>query len=221
MADTKKSELELVAEKFVAIPKEITSLDKILAGGYMTKEQYDLVKTLPRSTEMESGTKWAKIKSGDKERTLYPFYGCLTEAEKQIYRDYKKGHASGTSTSASSPKAEENNKALDELKDELIKLKVPAELISKLEKFRIAKKVGLISEMFGVDTIQQLTGKVSLAYVMFRGPNGEFADELQPNMVDLVQKGFMPKFTLQQVKDNIEKLAAKGIILDKVIVDLK
>jgi len=210
--------LEQVAKKFVELPKELTSLDKILKAGYMTREEFESVKDMPRSTEMESGTKWAKIKSGDKERTLYPFYSLLTETEKQIYRGYKKNHMS--TMSSGSPKAEELNKELDELKAELVALKVPAEILAKLEKFRIAKKNSLIADMFGVDTIQALTGKVNLAYVMFRGPNGEFSEELQPNMVDLVQKGFMPKFTLQQVKDNVAKLEAKGILVKGCIVDL-
>lgn len=216
-------DLAQVAAKFVAIPKDVTSKDRIISGGYLSEAEYEVIKQLPRATEMESGTKWAKIKAGDKERSLYPFYGCLTETEKQIYRDYKKGHSSGSAggTSATSVKADENNKALDELKAELTELGVPAETIAKLEQFRKTKKNNLIAEMFGVDYIQALSGKVNLAYIMFRGPNGEFSEDLQPNMVSLVQKGFMPKFTLQQVKDNVEKLAAKGIDVHATIVDLQ
>lgn len=209
-------DLEALAEKFGKIPTDLTKSGDIIAQGFLTQEEFDNLPYCPRSSEMTSATAWPKIGG----RKTYPLSGALTLEETEMYYEYKKNHKPGTA-SVSSPKAEENNKALDELKEELIKLKVSADIIAKLEKFRIAKKVGLISEMFGVDTIQQLTGKVNLAYVMFRGPNGEFSEELQPNMVDLVQKGFMPKFTLQQVKDNIEKLAGKGIILDKVIVDLK
>ena len=169
---------------------------------------------------MESGTKWAKIKSGNKERTLYPFYGCLTEPEKAIYRDYKKGRSTGGSSLSS--KVNENNKTLDSLKAELLALNVPMETISKLEQFRVTKKVGLIYEMFGYDTVSTIPGKVNLAYVMYRGPNDEFADTLQPDVVDLiVNKGFMPKFTLGQIKTNIKKLAERGINLENVIVDLK
>lgn len=213
-----KNELDLIAEKFVSIPKEVTSKQKVIDGGFMTEEEYDKIKLLPRSVEMESGTKWGKIKYGDKERSLYPFSGALTETEKQIYNSYKAGLKSGTGTS--SVKAEDRNKELDELKAELINLKVPAEILSKLEKFRVVKKNNLIADMFGVDNIQALTGKVNLAYIMFRGPNGEFSEELQPNMVDLVKKGFMPKYTLEQVKSNVEKLATKGIIVNNTIVDL-
>ena len=213
-----KNELDLIAEKFVSIPKEVTSKQKVIDGGFMTEEEYDKIKLLPRSVEMESGTKWGKIKHGDKERSLYPFSGALTETEKQIYNSYKAGLKSGTGTS--SVKAEDRNKELDELKAELINLKVPAEILSKLEKFRVVKKNNLIADMFGVDNIQALTGKVNLAYIMFRGPNGEFSEELQPNMVDLVKKGFMPKYTLEQVKSNVEKLATKGIIVNNTIVDL-
>ena len=213
-----KNELDVIAEKFVSIPKDITSKQKVIDGGFMTEEEYDKIKLLPRSAEMESGTKWGKIKYGDKERSLYPFSGALTETEHQIYNSYKAGLRSGTGTT--SVKAEDRNKELDELKAELISLKVPAEILSKLEKFRVVKKNSLISDMFGVDTIQALTGKVNLAYIMYRGPNGEFSESLQPDPVDLVKKGFMPKYTLEQVKSNVEKLATKGIIVKNTIVDL-
>ena len=56
---------------------------------------------------------------------------------------------------------------------------------------------------------------------MFRGPNGEFASELQPDIVELVKNGFMPKFTLEDVKNKVKKLAEKGILVHNTIVDLK
>lgn len=215
-------DLETIAAKFVMIPKEITSKDKIIAGGYLSEQEYELVKKLPRSTEMESGTKWAKIKSGDKERSLYPFYGCLTEAEKQVYRDYKKGLSSATGTSTGSNiKADEHNMKLEQLKQELIALNVPETVIQKLEQLRMVKKNNIIFELFGVDNLVHLGGKVNLAYVMFRGPNGEFASVLQPDIVELVKNGFMPKFTLDQIKSNVKKLAEKGILVHNTIVDLK
>ena len=40
------------------------------------------------------------------------------------------------------------------------------------------------------------------------------------SLYDLVKKGFMPKYTLEQVKSNVEKLATKGIIVKNTIVDL-
>ena len=37
-------DLETIAAKFVMIPKEITSKDKIIAGGYLSEQEYELVK---------------------------------------------------------------------------------------------------------------------------------------------------------------------------------
>lgn len=225
MTKNMNEELDLneVARKFVNLPKQVTNKEAVISGGYMTEEEFNAVKLLPRSTEMESGTKWAKVEFNGKEKTLYPFSGLLTEAEKKIYYNYKKGHrpASDGSSSASSGKIEENNKAIDALKAELQALNVPEDIVAKLEQFRLTKRNNLIHEMFGVDNIQMLHEKVNLVYVMFRGPNGEFAETRQPSMIEVAQKGFMPKFTLDQVKDNVKKLAAKGIIVDNVIVDLK
>ena len=217
------NEMETIAAKFVMIPKEVTSKDKIIAGGYLNEQEYELVKKLPRSSEMESGTKWAKIKSGDKERSLYPFYGCLTEAEKQVYRDYKKGLSSATGTSArsNSIKADEHNEKIEQLKQELIALNVPETVIQKLEQLKVVKKNNIISELFGVDNLVQLGGKVNLAYVMFRDANGNFAQELQPDIVELVKNGFMPRFTLDDIKNKVKKLAEKGILVHDTIVDLK
>ena len=107
------------------------------------------------------------------------------------------------------------------MKQELIALNVPETVIQKLEQLRMVKKNNIIFELFGVDNLVHLGGKVNLAYVMFRGPNGEFASELQPDIVELVKKGFMPKFTLDDIKNNVKKLAEKGILVHDTIVDLK
>ena len=116
---------------------------------------------------------------------------------------------------------DEHNTKIEQLKQELIALNVPESVIQKLEQLKVVKKNNIIFELFGVDNLVHLGGKVNLAYVMFRGPNGEFASELQPDIVELVKNGFMPKFTLDQVKDKVKKLADKGILVHNTIVDLK
>lgn len=211
-------DLEALAKKFGTIPTSYTKASDIIRDGLLTQEEFDNLPYCPRSEEMKSATSWPKIGG----RKTYPLSGALTMEETEMYYEYKKGHKPSTSVGTSGKGiSEETQKTIDSIRAFLKDNEAPAELMSQFEALIPHKKVGLISAMFGVEHINQLGGKVNLAYVMFRGPNGEFASELQPNAADLFSAGFMPAFTLQQIKDNLKKLADKGYILDEVIVDLK
>lgn len=211
-------DLEALAKMFGAIPTSYTKASDIIRDGLLTQEEFDNLPYCPRSEEMKSATSWPKIGG----RKTYPLSGVLTMEETEMYYEYKRSHKPSASIGTSGKGiSEETQKTIDSIRAFLNDNGASAELIEQFEAIIPHKKVGLISAMFGVDNIQQLGGKVNLAYVMFRGPNGEFASELQPNAADLFSAGFMPAFTLQQIKDNLKKLADKGIILDGVIVDLK
>ena len=211
-------DLEALVKKFAAIPTAYTKSSDIIAAGFLTQEEFDNLPYCPRSEEMKSATSWPKIGG----RKIYPLSGALTMEETEMYYEYKRGHKSSTSVGLSGKSvSEETQKTIDSIRAFLNDNGASEELMSQFEAIIPRKKNGLISAMFGVDNINRLGGKVNLAYVMFRGPNGEFASELQPNAADLFNAGFMPVFTLQQIKDNLKKLANKGIILDGVIVDLK
>lgn len=211
-------DLEALVKKFGAIPTAYTKASDIIAAGLLTQEEFDNLPYCPRSEEMKSATSWPKIGG----RKIYPLSGALTPEETEMYYEYKKGHKPSASVGLSGKcVSEETQKTIDSIRAFLNEKNAPAELVEQFEALIPRKKIGLISAMFGVDNINSLGGKVNLAYVMFRGPNGEFASELQPNAADLFTAGFMPAFTLQQIKDNLKKLADKGIILDGVIVDLK
>lgn len=211
-------DLEALAKKFGTIPTSYTKASDIIRDGLLTQEEFDNLPYCPRSEEMKSATSWPKIGG----RKTYPLSGVLTMEETEMYYEYKRGHKPSASVGISGKGiSEETQKTIDSIRAFLNDNEAPAELIEQFEALIPHKKVGLISAMFGVEHVYQLGGRVNLAYVMFRGPNGEFASELQPNAADLFNAGFMPAFTLQQIKDNLKKLAAKGIILDEAIVDLK
>lgn len=211
-------DLEALVKKFGTIPTSYTKASDIIRDGLLTQEEFDNLPYCPRSEEMKSATSWPRIGG----RKIYPLSGALTMEETDIYYEYKKGHKTSASIGVSGKGvSEETQKTIDSIRAFLKDNGASAEMIEQFEALIPHKKVGLIPAMFGVEYINQLGGKVNLAYVMFRGPNGEFASELQPNAADLFNAGFMPAFTLQQIKDNLKKLADKGIILDGVIIDLK
>lgn len=211
-------DLEVLVKKFGAIPTAYTKASDIIAAGLLTQEEFDNLPYCPRSEKMKSATSWPKIGG----RKTYPLSGALTMEETEMYYEYKKGHKPSTSVGLSGKSvSEETQKTIDSIRAFLQENKAPAELMAQFEALIPHKKIGLISAMFGVDNINSLGGKVNLAYVMFRGPNGEFASELQPNAADLFNAGFMPVFTLKQVKDNLKKLADKGFLLQGLLVDLE
>lgn len=205
-------------QKFVRLDRKITSMKEVLE--YLTPEEVELVKNAERSVEMESHSKWAKVSDGTNERTLYPLYGLLTDVEKKIYRETRK-EKSGTGTSGSSrtsQKADEVNANVDYLVQKLRELGATEEDIQVAERFRITKKVPLYEELFGCTRMPE---KCNLMYIMMRGPDGERAQEYQPNGADLFTAGFMPVMSLEQVRQKVKKLLDQGIDVRGVIVDYK
>lgn len=217
-------DLEALAKKFGAIPTAYTKASDIIDAGLLTQEEFDNLPYCPRSEEMKSATSWPKIGG----RKVYPLSGALTSEETEMYYEYKRSHKTGTSVGLSGKSvSEETQKTIDSIRAFLNDNGASEELMSQFEALIPHKKNKWADEtiyaMFGVgmDHIKDLGGKVNLAYVMFRGPNGEFASESQPNAADLFNAGFMPVFTLKQVKDNLKKLADKGFLLQGLLVDLE
>lgn len=90
-------QLVKLAEKFGKIPAFYRKKNDIIAAGLLTEEEFLNLQHCPRSTPMESATKWPKIGG----RNVYPLSGVLTPEETQMYYDYKKYHLpTGTSTSS-------------------------------------------------------------------------------------------------------------------------
>lgn len=211
-------------EKFVNLPKNLSSRAQVIESGYMTAEELDSIKDVPRSTEMQTGTKWAKVEFEGRVRTLYPFYTLLKESERAIYKEYKKGLKNGSGETRQR-KPNEHDMKLDELINELRALGVSKEILAKAESLRQRKqsatKNRFIQTLFGVDNLDELTEPVNLAYVMFRGPNDERADSFQPNPAELFEKGFTPALNMKQVLELIEKLENAGLQVRDKIVDLK
>lgn len=206
-----------LAKKFGAIPKGYTKKDDIIAAGLLTDEEFGQLPYAPRSKPMESATQWPYIGG----RKTYPLSGVLTVEETEMYYEYKKGkRSSSTGSSTGRSLTEEQQKVADSIRQFLKDNECPEELRLQFEALMPKKKPSLLKEMFNVDTPQELKGKVNIAYVMFRGPEGQFAEELEPNGADLFSKGFMPVFTIPQIRENLKKLSEKGIIMDGVIVDL-
>lgn len=219
MQETEK-ELQEIAVKFGKIPTDLTKKKDIIDAGYLTEEEFNLLPIVPRSTEMLSATQWPKIGG----RKTYPLSGALNEAEKRMYYDYKSQHKPGTgSVRASKPIDDTTKQNIEELRKFLKDKGADEALLAKFETVVPHQKVGLLEEMFGVSSVGMLQ-KVNLKYIMYRGPNGEFSKNPQPSGADfyaLLDKDFMPKYTLEQVKVNVQKLLDKGIDVRNYIVDLK
>lgn len=218
-------QLAELAVKFGAIPSKLTQKKEIVPA-YLTEEEFSQLPYCPRSytpVEMKSASDWPKIGN----RRTYPLSGVLTPEETVAYYAFRNLHKpEGSSTtpkaSMSKEREEEINKTLAELREVC---KKNPKLLESLEKNIVAylpkRKVSLVEEMFGVENFSALGGKVTLAYVQFRGPNGEFADTLTPKGGELYDKGFEIKYTTNMIRENLKKLEAQGIILWDSIIDLK
>lgn len=112
---TDEKELETLAAKFGAIPKEFTNHDALVPA-YLTQEEFDSIKLCKRTGEVTSRTKWPQVGGRD----LYPMSGLLTDEEyrlyKKFYNEYKDNHTPGSGSRRSSTPAEteEEKKAREE-----------------------------------------------------------------------------------------------------------
>lgn len=200
-AASNELDLEAIAKKFGAIPKDLHKKDDIITQGYMTAEEFELLPQCPRSKEMESATKWPYIGG----RYTYPLSGTLTQEEKQVYYEYKRGLNVGSQGPRSPKVPAIDTTKLDALYEELKALPGSEKALDIVRSMYPADCV--IMEVFGVPRKEDVE-PCSGIYLLFRGPNGEFADD---RMVDikgmsaLFMKGFMPKFTqdvlIQKVKE--------------------
>lgn len=204
-------DLDKLAEKFGKIPTSYTKSADIIAAGFLTQEEFDNLPYCPRSTPMVSATAWPKIGG----RKTYPLSGALNSEESEMYYAYKREHKPGTGTGSigSSGKIDENKQKIIDSIRQFLKDNNAGDLIQQFEEIIPHRRVGLLEEMFGTDN-PALLKKCNYFWLMYRGPNGEFYEKNEPTIEDLgkmVMAGFMPKFTQEQIKQNVEKLLKAGI----------
>ena len=218
-----QNQLNDLAQKFGQMPKALKSARDILASGYLTQEELDNLKFCPRSKEMESGTKWPEIGG----RTTYPISGALTQTEHQIYNEYRRSGRTNSSSTVKSVRSAavklidtpEDAAAEDRRLSIRAALKDQPEMLKQFDELCPPAAPSLLRQLFGVGQISQLQ-KCTIYYLMFRGPNGEF---LPPETTDkeigtYFVKGFMPKYTLDQINQYLETFKNNGIDLDGVII---
>lgn len=197
-------ELNTLAQKFGAIPKNVRRTADIIVGGYLTEHECSQVQFCARSKQMESGTKWPEVAG----RTLYPFSGMLTPEETEVYYQYKKSHVTGVS------RATVNQGALAALRERIAGDK---ELLALLDQVTgHADSVKACNQLFGVNCVAELEGSVNMAYVMFT-KDGKHPAELQPNAADLMAEGYEVTLKTSEVRALLKKAGIEpetGIITD-------
>lgn len=202
--------------------KKYSSVAKMIEDGWTDEEIKALING-PRSkaAEWDEGHtyfRWPYIDGIQ----IVGLSSLLTREEKDAYNAYHSKHGpTGLGSSSTS------NKEVLEKFDRLAEFcKDNTEALALIAELRPKPKFNLIEEMFGVESVQQLKSKVSIAYVMYRGPNGEFFETDKPAEVKL--KDFMAKYddefdcrwTKQQVIENVAKLKKNGIDISNVIIGL-
>lgn len=154
--------------------------------------------------------------------TLRPFYSTLTADEKQMYRDMRKAlkeeapEAQGTR--ASGPKA--NTEVMQKWTRLLEAVKGDEEIEAMVRDLMPKQRNNMLFDLTGKESLLDIRGKVSYHYMMFRGPNGEFADDMAltvQGLMPLMEQGWTPKYTKKEVDERIEKLTAKGIDLRALV----
>lgn len=93
--------------------------------------------------------------------------------------------------------------------------------MNNLDKIAPIPKNQVLLDLFGVGTQDELEtlGPVNMAYVMWRGPSGEFSVDHMVNKRDLPDDWDV-KYKRSEVKQMVERLKLEGINVEAQIVDL-
>ena len=223
---TDKAELAHIAEKFGKIPTSIKTSSEIISQGYLTQEEYNNLPWVPRSTPMTCATSWCFIGG----RCASPLTGVLSPEENEMYNNYHKEHSrsgSGTSNAVGTLclKEHKNQKEIDEIREALSKAKMTHALELFNQLFPLPVEDTEMKKYFGVQFFSQLGGKVNMERIMYRkrdkDGNVVIPSELEPDTSKLLAQGFMPVYSVTEIKNFLAKLKAKaGIDLYNCITNL-
>lgn len=154
-------------------------------------------------------------------------YSVLTTEEKAMYQHYRKmtrKEGSGSSIYRNQPakKVDEEtmakwNKLLEVCENDEKAKALVLELMPK------SSEEMLLQKMTGLNKTEVTGGKsveVSLHYLMFRGPNGEFAEDKTvgpEGVASLLVQGWLPVSTIDEITSNLVKLNSYGfsVVLKK------
>lgn len=219
------TEVQAAVDKYVHLPKNLTSKAKVMESGLMTEEEWALIPSAERSSPMVSNSKWAKVKASDgTERTLMPFTTLLTKEERDIYNNVRAERKTGeTRPRAQLKKADiEFNADIDGVLEELLTANLDNEhvaaAIAKLKSMKKVAKDNELMKYFNVSCAEDLPEQMTVQYLMFRNMNEEFADDY---MITECPDGFMPYYGLKDIKDMLDKIEKKIPDIKSRIVNLK
>lgn len=230
------NEIQELVDRYTVMSATVTSRDAAIRDGYFTINEWIALSNAPRYTDasISSGTfEWPTVRSSDGHvRSLCNFGSLLTEQEKQLYNMYRAQlkaaprttrtirtapwTPAGYTPQAHSAAAEIVYKAMCDASSTFT---FPQEAWDAIDTLYPNRPKSDLELLFGVRNASALT-EVNLAYVMLRDKDGNFAPDKQPNYMSLVRKGYVTKFTFEQVMAAVEKLEAAGITARKFIVDL-
>lgn len=193
------------------------NLNEMRAAGF-TDEDIRAIIDGPRSTEAT----WADDYSSFTWPKVNGFVVCgtslLNEEEKKAYNNYKKYKAGARGLSSGSSTSSATKEMWQSCLDTVIATGNQT-LVDQFMKLMPKQHVSLLFQMFGVNDVGAVK-KCTVHWLMFRGPNGERAEKHMLKAEDLgplFVQGWMPVYTLQEIKDNLAKLKQQGIDLDKVV----
>jgi len=226
---TDEKRLAEIAEKFGKIPTSIKTSAEIIAQGYLTQEEYDNLPYVPRSTPMACATSWCYIGG----RCVSPLTGALSPEENEMYNSYHREHSNrsaGTSSTGGAVgtlciKPHKNQAEIDEVRKALSDAKMYKALDTFNTLFPLPVGDTQMMKYFGVEFFSQLGGKVNMERIMYRkrdkDGNVVFPSELEPDASKLLAQGFMPVYSVAEIKNFLANLKARaGIDLYNCITNL-
>lgn len=220
------AEVQEAVDKYVHLPKTLTSKAAVIESGLMTEHDWALIPYAERSSPMQTNSRWAKVRASDGiERSLMPFSSLLTEEEHAIYNNVRAERKTGIARPrAQLKKADiDFNADIDRVLEDLFQADVPdnehvASAIAKLKALKKVAKDNDLMKYFNVSCIEDLPEQMTVQYLMFRTMDEEFADDC---MITECPAGMIPYYGLKDVKDMLDKMEKKIPDIKSRIVGLK
>lgn len=211
--------------KFVNAPRSCTSKDAFVRGGYMTAEEFALLKMAPRSREMsESGACYPTVGGrvlpesalNDEERARRTAYVRETRrARRERGEPCPQRVAHGGVVI--SP---EDMERIVRMRAFLNENGASDELKSLFESLLPKRRDNPLRDLFGVEYVGEITSPVSSAWLLFAKRDGTLFEKRDITFIEALREGGRQRSTPSKVLELMDRLNAEGINVEKCVLDI-
>lgn len=220
-----ESVISKAVSKFVNAPRSCTSREALVDGGYMTAEEFALLKRAPRSREMsESGACYPTVGGrvlpeaalNDTERARRTAYVRETRRARRARSEPCPQRVTHGGVVISP----EDMERIVRMRAFLNENGASDELKSLFESLLPKRKDNPLRDLFGVEYLGEIASPVSSAWLLFAKKDGTLFEKRDISFIEALREGGRQRSTPSKVLELMDKLNNEGISVEKCVLDI-